>query len=160
MSEHEHDECRVYMDHVRLQHRRIQQLIERLRPLVYGAAGCEAAFVDAKHLLGDLADQFARHVAEEEGGGCLEEALCRCPRLANQGRDVREQYPRIQAEIARIVAKFDGCERLGSASKMVEQELEQLARDLCQLERDERYILREAFGTDESFSSVRSKSAP
>jgi hypothetical protein len=155
MSEHEHEDCRTYMDHVRLQHRRMHQLIERLRPLVHGAAGCESAFDDARQLLAELADHFSRHVAEEEGGGCLEEAVCRCPRLATQGRDVKEQYPRIQAEIARIAAKFTGCECLGSSSRMVEQELEQLARDLGQLESDERYLLREAFGTDESFSSIR-----
>jgi hypothetical protein len=157
MSEHEHDECRAYMDHIRLQHRQMQQLIERLRPLVHGAAGCESAFDDAKLLVGDLADHFARHVAEEEGGGCLEEAVCRCPRFATQARDVTEQFPRIQAAINRLAAKFTGCECLGSSSRMVEQELEQLARDLSQLESDERHLLREAFGTDESFSSVRTE---
>jgi hypothetical protein len=159
MSEHAHEDCRAYMDHVRLQHRRMHQLIERLRPLVHGAAGCESAFDDSKLLLEDLADHFARHVAEEVGGGCLEEAVCRCPRLATQGRDAKEQYPRIQAGIARIAAKFTGCERLGSTSRMVEQELEQLARDLSQLESDERHVLREAFGTDESFSSIRTDGA-
>ena len=159
MSEHEHDDCRAYMDHIRLQHRRMHQLIERLRPLVHGAAGCESAFDDSKLLLVDLADQFARHVAEEESGGCLEEAVCRCPRLAMQVRDLHEQFPRIQAEISRMAAKFTGCERLGSTSRMVKQELEQLARDLGQLESDERHLLREAFGTDESFSSIRTEGA-
>jgi hypothetical protein len=155
MSEHEHEDCRAFVDHVRLQHRRLNQMIERLRPLVHGAAGCESAFDDAKQLLGDLRDQFARHVAEEVGGGCLEEAVCRCPRLARQGHDVNEQFPRIQAEISRMAAKFTDCRRLGSSGRMVEQELEQLARDLSQLESDERHLLREAFGTDESFSSIR-----
>ena len=155
----EHEECRAYMDHLRLQHRRSHQIIERLQPLVCGAAGCESAFNDAKQLLVDLADQLARHVAEEAAGGCLEEAVCRCPRLSPQARDVDAQYTRIQAEIARMLAKFAGCERLGSVSRMVEQELKQLAGDLCQLESDERHILREAFGTDESFSSIRTEPA-
>jgi hypothetical protein len=150
----EHEDCRAYMDLIRLQHRELRQLIERLRQLVRGAAGCESAFDDAKQLLGGLADHFARHVVQETGGGCIEEAVCRCPRLAPQVRDVTAQYPRIQAEIARMVAKFTDCRRLGPTSRMVEQELEQLAQNLDRLESDERYILREAFGTDESFASI------
>lgn len=150
----EHEDCRTYMDHIRLQHRRLHHLVETLRPLVCGAAGCESAFADAKHSLGELAEHFARHVAEEAGGGCVEEAVCRCPRLGAQAREVAAQYPQIQAEIAQIAAKFVGCARLGASSRIVEQELEQLARDLGRLESDERYILREAFGTDESFASI------
>lgn len=153
----EHEDCRTYTDHIRLQHRRFRQLIESLRPLVCGAAGCESAFDDAKQLLGDLADSFARHVSEEAGGGCIEEAICHCPRLAQQARDISAQYPKIRAAIERIAANFTGCDRLGTSSRMVEQELDQLARDLDRLESEERYILREAFGTDESFSSVHSR---
>jgi hypothetical protein len=155
----EHEDCRTYMDHTRLQHRRMNQIVERLRPLIHGAAGCDTAFVDAKQLIGDLADQFGRHVAEEAGGGCVEEAVCRCPRLSPQACELNAQYVQIQATIARIAARFAGCDRLGNSCRLVEQELEQLGRELCRLESDERYILREAFGTDESFSSIRTESA-
>ena len=150
----EHEDCRTYMDHIRLQHRRLHHLVESLRPLVCGGAGCGSAFADAKQTLVDLADQFAKHVAEEAGGGCVEEAICRCPRLASQAREVTAQYPKIQAEIAQLADRFAGRTELGAASRVVEQELEQLARDLGKLESDERYILREAFGTDESFVSI------
>lgn len=155
----EHEDCRTYMDHTRLQHRRLQQIVERLRPLIHGAAGCDTAFLDAKQLIGDLADHFGRHVAEEAGGGCVEEAVCRCPRLSPKARELNAQYVQIQTTIARIAARFASCDRLGNNCRIVEQELEQLARDLCRLESDERYILREAFGTDESFSSIREESA-
>lgn len=153
----EHEDCRTYMDHIRLQHRRLRHLVDSLRPLVREAAGCEAAFADAQQAVGDLADHFARHVAEEAGGGCVEEAVCRCPRLAAQAREVTAQYPRIQASITRIADRFSGCTRLGPSCRAVELELEQLAGDLGKLESEERYILREAFGTDESFASIHAE---
>ncbi|QDU30671.1 hypothetical protein ETAA8_58180 [Anatilimnocola aggregata] len=156
----EHDDCRAYTDLIRLQHRELRRLIEQLLPLVRVAGECNSAFNDAKQLVGDLADHFAKHVAQETGGGCVEEAVCRCPRLKLQVRDVYAQYPKIQAEIARIFAKFVSCGQLGSTSRMVEQELVQLAQSFDRLESDERYILREAFGSDESFASIKTESSP
>ncbi|QDU26215.1 hypothetical protein ETAA8_12900 [Anatilimnocola aggregata] len=149
----DHEECRTYLNHVQLQHQHMQQLLERLRSLVVGAKGCSFAFDDAKLLLSDLGDHLARHIAEEEGGGCIDEAVCRCPRLSLQARDLKAQQPRLVAAIERIVAKFEGRNRLGTCSFMVEQEIQQLASDLRLYEESERELLAEAFGVDEGCST-------
>ncbi|WP_425616684.1 hypothetical protein NA78x_000337 [Anatilimnocola sp. NA78] len=156
----DHEECRAYWDHVQLQHRHMQQLLDKLRSLVVGAKGCSFAFDDAKQLLGDLADQLARHIAEEEGGGCVEEAVCRCPRLSSEARDLKAQQPRLQAAIERITAKFEGRNRLGTCSYMVEQEIQQLAADLRLYEEAERTLLAEAFGVDEGCSTRADIASP
>lgn len=153
----EHEDCRAYMDHLRLHHRHLQQVIERLRSLVFGASGCETAADEARQLLGSLTEHFDHHVAQEAGGGCLEEAICRCPRLAEQAREVSAQYPRIKDRIARLASRFADNKQLGRMGRVAEEELAQLARELSKLESDERYILREAFGIDESFSAVRTE---
>jgi len=156
----EHEECRAYLDHVQLQHRHMQHLLEGLRLLVLGAKGGSFAFDDAKTLLGDLADQLARHIAEEEGGGCVEEAVCRCPRLSLQARDLKAQQPRLVAAIDRIAAKFEGRDRLGACAFMIEQEIQNLANDLRHYEESERALLAEAFGVDEDCSTRTSTGPP
>jgi hypothetical protein len=151
----EHEDCRTYIDHVRLLFRHIDQMVQRLKEKVNDATGSVAACEDARHLIADIADKFGAYVAEERGGGCIDEAVCRCPRLAPQEREINLQYPHVQRMIERITRMLAGCDVLGTSGREIYQEIEQLAAALSKLESDERYLLREAFGADESFSSKR-----
>lgn len=143
-------DCRTYVDHVRLQHHQIHRLLDRLRSAIYGAEGCEIACEDARLLLGDLRDRLERHFAEEEGGGCVDEAVSLCPRLSKQAQDLDAQHPRLLAAIDRIRAKFEGCSRLGANRRIVELELDEFTRDYAYFEESERSVLREGFGIDEA----------
>jgi hypothetical protein len=149
----EHEDCRAYVDHVRLLFRHMHQMVEQLKAKLKEATGSVAACQDARHLIADIADKFGAYVAEERGGGCIEEAICRCPRLAPNERQIRLQYSQIQESIERISRTLAGCDVLGTSGRAATEETERLAAAINQLESDERYLLREAFGTDESFAS-------
>jgi hypothetical protein len=66
---YEHDDCRTYIDHVRLLFRHLQQMIDELKTKVVEATGSVAACEDARQLIGDIRDTFSAYVAEEKGGG-------------------------------------------------------------------------------------------
>lgn len=151
----EHEDCRAYLDHVRLLFRHLQEMVDQLKVKVNEATGSVTACEDARHLIADIGDKFNAYVAEEKGGGCIDEAVCRCPRLAPQEREISLQYPRIQGMIEHIGRMLAGCDVLGTSGRTVCEEAEGLAAALNQLESDERYLLREAFGTDESYSAKR-----
>ena len=151
----EHEECRAYIDHVRLLFRHLHELKERLQAKVNQATGSAVCYGDARQLVADINDTFGAYVAEETGGGCLEEAVCRCPRLAPQERDIRHQYPQLQATIEKIGQLLTGCDVLRTSGRTIGEEVAQLGAALDKLESDERCLLREAFGTDESFSAMR-----
>lgn len=151
----EHEDCRTYVDHVRLLFRHLTQMVDQLRIHVNAAKGSVAACEDARHLISDIRDRFDSYVAEERGGGCIDEAVCRCPRLAPQEREITQQYPRVQALIQQVTRQLDGCDMLGTTGRGVAEDVDALAAALSKLESDERYLLREAFGSDESYSSLR-----
>ncbi len=151
----EHEDCRVYIDHVRLLFRHIDQMVEQLKGKVIEATGSIAACEDARNLIADIEDKFGTYVAEEKGGGCIDEAVCRCPRLAPHEREINLQYPQIQRMIATIRRMLAGCDVLGTSGREIYEAVGQLAAALSKLESDERHLLREAFGSDESFSSKR-----
>lgn len=151
----EHEECRAYIDHVRLLFRHLREMVEQLKAKVDQATESAVACEDARHLLAEIGDKFGAYVAEEKGGGCIEEAVCRCPRLAPQEDEISAQYPQIQTHIQTISRLLAGGHALGTSGHIIGEETERLAAALNKLESDERYLLREAFGTDESFSSVR-----
>lgn len=151
----EHEECRAYIDHVRLLFRHLQQMVDQLKVKVKEATGSVAACEDARQLIADMKDRFNAYVAEESGGGCIDEAVCRCPRLAPNEKEIRLQYPAIRENMERIGQMLAGCDVLGTTGRAVCEEAVGLGEALNKLETDERYLLREAFGTDESYSSVR-----
>ena len=151
----EHDECRAYIDHVRLLFRHLNQMVDQLKAKVNEATGSVAACEDARHLVTDIADKFGAYAAEEKGGGCIDEAVCRCPRLAPQEQEINAQYPKVQEIIERIGRMLAGCDVLGTSGRSVKESVRQLDEALNKLESNERYLLREAFGSDESFSSKR-----
>lgn len=149
----DHDDCRAYIDHVRLQFRHLHQMVDQLKVQLVEAYRLPVAREDARHLIADIADKFGAYVAEERGGGCLDEAVCRCPRLAPQEQEISLQYPRIQETIdtLRDLLADDTLDLRPGAGEAVES----LAAALLKLETAERYLLREAFGSDESFSARR-----
>jgi hypothetical protein len=151
----DHDDCRTYVDHVRILFRHLLQMVDQLKFKANEATGSVTACEDARHLIADIADKFSAYVAEEKGGGCIDEAVCRCPRLAPHEREINQQYPEIQSQIAWISRMLEGCDVLGTSARAVCKEADTLAAALGKLEADERYLLREAFGTDESFASKR-----
>lgn len=144
---------RVYAQHLQLQQQSIQRLLEKIRSAVYGAAGCETAFQEAGQHLRELRTELQRDFAEESGGGCLDEAVSRCPRLAHAVQELEQKYPPLLASVDRLIAKMGPGPVLGLHRREVDLGLEQLSLDWAELETEQRRIAREAFHCDDPFSA-------
>lgn len=143
---------RVYAQHLQLQQQSIQRLLEKLRSAVYGAAGCETAFQEAQQHLRELRTELQCDFAEEAGGGCLDEAVSRCPRLAQAVQDLEQRYPQLLASVDQLIAKMGPGPVLGVHRREVDLGLEQLSLDWADLEAEQRRLALEAFHCDDPFS--------
>ncbi len=97
------DDCRTYVEHLRIEHSHIDHSLQELQHLLAHAAEWSKEN-PAPALLArliHLRDQLVHHFREEEEGGCLEEAQSRSPCLS---KDVRT----LQAEHAGFLAALDG----------------------------------------------------
>ncbi|MGE0759902.1 MAG: hemerythrin domain-containing protein [Pirellulaceae bacterium] len=93
------DEAKALLDHLYAAHRRLDHRVsaldEELRALVPGAP-----LDTVGQRLGELRQQLLDHFREEEEGGCLEEAVCRCP---TQGAKLAV----LEREHGNLVARLD-----------------------------------------------------
>lgn len=144
---------RVYAQHLQLQQQSIQRLLEKLRSAVYGAAGCETAFQEARQHVRDLRTELQRDFAEESAGGCLDEAVSRCPKLSGAVRELERKYPPLLSAVDRLTTEFEHGPVLGNRRRQVELDLEQLSLEWADLETEQRRIAREAFHCDDPFSA-------
>ncbi len=86
-------ETTTFVAHLRSEHRLLRRAILEA---VHGAHGPLDEFLAQ---LGHLRDELARHFAEEDEGGCLEEAVARCPAVADQAMWVAWEHPLLLKEL-------------------------------------------------------------
>jgi hypothetical protein len=54
----------------------------------------------------DLCGQLTAHFAEEETGGCLEEAVTRCPSVAGDIKPIMEEHPLLDQLLRTLLAQI------------------------------------------------------
>src|SRR5690349_18183017 len=91
----EPDECVAYAEHLHHEHSRLNRLLlgigEEISRL--GLPDTDRSLrAQIETRLTDLRDQLKTHFAEEEDGGCLEEAVTRCPSLATDAKAIFEEH--------------------------------------------------------------------
>ena len=77
------------------EHRDLHAAVDRIRHVLEGRAERDAATADvaaAKALILALRERLARHFAQEEEGGYLDEAVTRVPKMAPQARSLQRQH--------------------------------------------------------------------
>ncbi len=101
--------CKVYLDHLRAEHLRIQRLVRKIREQLVAHEGspCVAHLAEAKAELSQLRDELEHHFREEEGGGCLDEALGFKPSLASAVRAIEAEHPQILHAVDRLRLRLD-----------------------------------------------------
>ena len=97
------DDCRTYVEHLRIEHTHIDRSLEELQHQMAQAVEWtkENPVPALLTRLVQLREQLVHHFREEEEGGCLEEAQSRSPCLSE---DVRT----LQAEHAGFLTALDG----------------------------------------------------
>src|SRR5262245_45018033 len=138
----------AYVNYMQAEHRRLDDLIRRtLQALQVWEENDDAS--GTQPLIAGLSairQELAQHFAEEEAGGCLEEAVARCPSLSGEAK-------RIQAEHGRLVDSVDDliqqCRRTRRRTRRdvraLEQELRAVAHELRRHEEEENQILERGF---------------
>jgi hypothetical protein len=142
------DECRAYVVHLRIEHRKLHGTLQRIQR-DWPGAGAEIQIPGHPSLviqeLRELRTHLAGHFAEEEGGGCLEEAVCRCPKLGPEADRIESEHPNLLAELDDIIARSVSGTELGQPS-YVAQEFQVFAQKLHAHETAENHLLEVAFG--------------
>lgn len=89
------DDCRTYVEHLRIEHSHIDHSLEELQHLFTNAVEWSKEN-SAPALLAQLVqmrEQLVHHFREEEEGGCMEEAQSRSPCLSEDVRTLQSEHP-------------------------------------------------------------------
>lgn len=134
----------VIMGHLLAQHRELHDLLVDCRTGFEGSAGVEVA----RGRLATLRVHLARHFAQEEQGGYLEESLTRMPRLSRAVRDVLAEHPRLLAELDGLLERLAARDIGGEAWRQAGRDFEAFASHLLAHERNENAVVQEGYNED------------
>jgi predicted nucleic acid-binding Zn-ribbon protein len=101
--------CGAYLEHLQSEHHRLNCALLEIRhqfaelrrnpqPQVAVAALIER--------LDNLRSELSAHFAEEEAGGCLEEAVARCPSLGPEVKALMGEHPELARALEELLARM------------------------------------------------------
>jgi hypothetical protein len=93
-------ESMSFVAHLRAEHRMLHRAVLEA---VHESHGPVVEFVAR---LRQLRDELASHFQEEDEGGCLEEAISRCPAVADQAMWVIWEHPLLLDELDGLIARL------------------------------------------------------
>jgi hypothetical protein len=135
------EDCRTYVNYLLVEHRELDEELHGIRASLQMAQPEEVL-----RRLNLLRDELRRHFAEEEEGGCLEEAISCCPKVAKEADALLGQHPTLLAKLEHLIACLQSARRLELRAGF-DEELTQFTRELLVHEADENQVMRRAFGT-------------
>ena len=139
----EFSECQPFLVHLRAEHERLHADVCEVEQALQ-AHFCAATPLKVWESLSRLRAELEHHFEEEERGGCIEEAVCHCPRLSREATSVERQHPALLQRLCQLIERVDGGDS-GINEQFVE-DFRQFARALHAHEVAENRILKEAFG--------------
>ena len=150
------DDCRAYVEHLQHEHGHINQLLLEIGHEVTALVKANDRPAAINHLakrLSDLRQQLQQHFAEEETGGCMEEAVARCPTLTESSNGILAEHPQLDQLLEKLV------EQIRTASPAnVQRDFQAFANQLREHEQAENRLLQMAFGAEAADYDVESDS--
>ena len=145
-----YEDCRTYVDHILVEHRRLHQMLLGARKAIargseLGADDGAEQFVSA---LREVRSELRSHFTEEEEGGCLDQVVCFQPNLSPELKQIEAEHPRLLAEVDRLIAQAQDCRESLRDRLSLEVRFDELCRELHAHEAAENEILRRGFGAD------------
>lgn len=143
-----YDEPNPYVEHLLAEHRRLHTMLRLARSAILQCGGPDrdATTEDIVRVLKQIRNEMAQHFKEEEAGGCLEEAVSRCPRLGPQAERVQAEHPDLLAQIDRLIAQALDSQHTVENRVAFEREFDELVELLHAHEAAENDLLRQGFG--------------
>jgi hypothetical protein len=145
-----YEECRCYVDHLIAEHRRLHQMLRLARATIVCCSGPDRAVTgaDVVRVLRQVRKELEHHFAEEEGDGCLDEAVSNSPSLSAEARRIEAEHPQLLANMDRLIAEAQDCDESVKKRIAVRREFDELCRQLNAHEAAENALLRKGFGTN------------
>jgi hypothetical protein len=139
---------RCYVNHLLAEHRRLHFLQRQMRTAVGGSVGPDEqpSFAGVVQALVRLREELTRHFAEEEGGGCLDEAVSRCPSLSGDEQRITDEHPQLLAALDRLIEQARTQPPTHQTQLAIEREFDRICEQLRQHEQAENALLSRAFG--------------
>jgi hypothetical protein len=113
-----------------------------------GAATGNVPGADIVKLLSEVREELAHHFAQEEGGGCLEEAVSRCPSLSDEVRRIEAEHPWLLESIDRLIAQARDSDHSVQGRIEVARGFDELCAQIDAHEGAENALLRKGFGAN------------
>jgi hypothetical protein len=143
-------DCRCYINHLIAEHRRLHALLRQMRVEMAHSLGPDErpSFAGVQRALTQLREELKQHFAEEEAGGCLDEAVSRCPRLSGEAKRIEEEHPQILAELDRLIAQSHTAPPTFPNQVTLQREFDRLCQQLREHEKAENTLLAQGFGVN------------
>jgi hypothetical protein len=141
-------DCRCYVNHLIAEHRRLHSLLRHLRLEMVQSVGLDEqpSFAGVQRVLTQLRQELQHHFAQEDAGGCLDEAVSRCPRLAGEAKRIEAEHPQILAELDRLIVQSQTLPPTNPNHVALQREFDRLCELLRKHELAENTLLAQAFG--------------
>jgi len=143
---HEHA---VYSVHLRTEHRRLDGAVESIKrawPESTDAAQSPASNKPTIDALVNLRAELARHFHDEESGGCLEEAVCRCPSLGDEANRIEGEHGPLLAELDVMISQLQSAREPLKTARELRGKFDAFSQALHAHEQAENALLENAFG--------------
>jgi len=146
----DYNECQPYVDHLLAEHRRLHAMLHQARSVIVQSGGPDrdASLADVAATLRHLREELKHHFAEEEEGGCLDEAVSRCPRLSAEAKRIEAEHPELLLEIDCLIAQAQDGDQSVENRIALEKSFSDLCQQLHAHEAAENALLRQGFGTN------------
>ena len=144
------DECRSYVDHLIAEHRRLHRMLRAAGNAIMPACGTGRIIIgaDIVQVLREVREELEHHFAQEDAGGCLEEAVSCCPALSAEARRIEAEHPRLLEDTDRLIAQAQDCDHSVAKRIGLERGFEDLCRQLDAHEAAENALLRRGLGAN------------
>jgi hemerythrin len=142
------EQRRSYVDHLGAEHRRLHKMLSDMRFAIASSVEPDEdpSFSSVVRILRQLYQELEHHFSEEDAGGCLEEAVCHCPRLSTGAKRIGSEHPAILAEVNDLIEQAATVPANSQNQFGIQQAFDQLCRRLRAHEAAENQLLSQGFG--------------
>lgn len=142
----DYEDCRPYVQHVYAEHRRLHRMLQEARAAIRQCSP-EERNPRILEVLRRIRSELQQHFAEEEGGGCMDEAVCRCPSLGGELHRIEEEHPELLAACDRLIARALDAGPSVEDHTALTREFDDLCHQLHAHEAAENELLAKGFGS-------------
>ena len=136
--------CRAYVQHIRSEHQSLE------RRLANVDAAFQACDVDLVTAMENLKAALVHHFAEEDAGGCVEEAVARCPSLGSQADALEAEHSGRLTDLEAQIETVRKLKQNARSSESLRRAWQLFHARLRKHEEAEDKLLAASFGCEES----------